>query len=497
NQITFENLCSRCKVRTSKVIICPECNIELDDDLCKCCGTRVKFSNKKHINLSKLLNKKLKLLGELAPEKIKCVMGLISKDKTPELLEKGVLRAKNNIFVFRDGTCRYDATDAPLTHFKPFEIGIDLKKLKELGYLTDYKGEEITNENQIVELKVQDIVISYKSAEYLMRVSKFIDDLLEKLYELPKYYDINDINGLIGHLVIGLAPHISAGLVGRIIGFTESNVLYAHPYWHAGKRRNCDSDEDAIILALDALINFSIDYLPASRGGVMDAPLILTLTINPDEIDDEVYNMEVTEKFPLLYYDSTFNYPNPKDVRNIIDIVDKRRGSTLQYEGFKFSHDTTNINFGPKETKYKKLKSMKEKVEAQLDIAERIKAVDVKNAAKRIIEKHFLRDIMGNLRAFTNQSYRCPKCNKTFRRIPLSGLCNNKIKNKPCNSKLILTVTKGTIIKYLQIAIDIAKKYELDKYLKQRLELAEEYVNSLFESNKDKGHQTNIMQYSN
>jgi DNA polymerase II large subunit len=138
---------------------------------------------------------------------------------------------------------------------------------------------------------------------------------------------------------------------------------------------------------------------------------------------------------------------------------------------------------------------MKEKVEAQLDIAKKIRAVDVKDAAKRIIEKHFLRDIIGNLRAFANQSYRCPKCNKTYRRIPLSGNCN-KIRDKPCNGKLILTVTKGGIIKYLQIAIDIAKKYELDNYLKQRLELAEEYVDSIFESSKDKGRQTSIMQFA-
>ncbi|NVM03225.1 MAG: DNA polymerase II large subunit [Candidatus Helarchaeota archaeon] len=497
NEITYENLCPRCNVRTSKVMICSKCNIEIDDDMCKCCGAQAKFFSKKHINLNKLLSKKLKLLKVLAPEKVKCVIGLISRNKVPEMLEKGILRAKHNTFVFKDGTCRHDATDAPLTHFKPFEIGTSLEKLKELGYKKDYKGVELTSKNQIVELRVQDIVISYKSAEYLMKVSKFIDDLLEKIYNLPKFYNIKDIKGLLGHIVIGLAPHISAGIVGRIIGFTESNVLFAHPYWHAGKRRNCDSDEDAIILALDALINFSIDYLPATRGGVMDAPLILTLTINPDEIDDEVYNMEVVEKLPLLFYDSTINFPSPKDVRNIIDIVDKRRGSSLQYEGFKFSHDTTNINFGPKETKYKKLKSMKEKVEAQLDIAKKIRAVDVKDTAKRIIEKHFLRDIIGNLRAFANQSYRCPKCNKIYRRIPLSGHCNNKIKDNPCKGKLILTVTKGGIIKYLQIAIDIAKKYELDQYLKQRLELAEEYVDSIFESSKDKGRQTSIMHFTN
>ncbi|MHA1301080.1 MAG: DNA polymerase II large subunit [Candidatus Helarchaeota archaeon] len=496
NNITFENFCNICQKRTQKVRICSECNSEIEEEVCRSCGNQVKNYYKRNLPVSKIFNSKLKKLKIPPPDKIKCVRGLVSRDKTPELLEKGIFRAKHGIFVFRDGTCRYDATDAPLTHFTPREIGVDVSKLKELGYSIDYKGNKLTNNNQIVELKVQDIVIAYKAAEYLLKVSHFVDDLLEYVYDLPRYYNIRDIHGLLGHLVVGLAPHISAGVVGRIIGFTDSNVLYAHPYFHAGKRRNCDSDEDAIILGLDALINFSREYLPGTRGGLMDAPLVLTLTINPDEIDDEVYNMEVTEKLPLIFYDSSIDYPSPKDVKKIIDIVDNRRGSPLQYEGFKFSHFTTNINFGPKETRYKKLKSMMEKVKAQLEIAEKIRAVDADDVAKRIIEKHFLRDIIGNLRAFTSQSYRCPKCNKTYRRIPLSGYCDNKTKGRKCNGKLILTVTRGGIVKYLDIAVDLVKKYNLDDYLKQRLELAEDYINSIFESSKDKGHQTNIMQFT-
>ncbi len=47
-----------------------------------------------------------------------------------EIIEKGILRAENDLRVFRDGTIRYDATDAPLTHFYPNEIGTDWKNLK-------------------------------------------------------------------------------------------------------------------------------------------------------------------------------------------------------------------------------------------------------------------------------------------------------------------------------------------------------------------------------
>ena len=45
-----------------------------------------------------------------------------------------------NFLLFRDGTIRYDATDAPLTHFYPNEIGTNWEKLRELGYDKDVYG---------------------------------------------------------------------------------------------------------------------------------------------------------------------------------------------------------------------------------------------------------------------------------------------------------------------------------------------------------------------
>ena len=49
------------------------------------------------------------------------------------------------------------------------------------------------------------------------------------------------------------------------------------------------------MLLMDGLLNFSHSYLPASRGGRMDAPLVFTLALNPFEIDDEVHNMEICD----------------------------------------------------------------------------------------------------------------------------------------------------------------------------------------------------------
>ena len=136
-----------------------------------------------------------------------------------------------------------------MTHFKPEEISVSVERLRELGYTEDVNGEELQEPDQVVELKPQDIIIpdgekAATASDYFVNVANFIDDLLEEFYGLNSYYDIEEKEDLVGSLVIGLAPHTSGGTVGRIIGFTDAKGIYAHPYWHAAKRRNADGDED-------------------------------------------------------------------------------------------------------------------------------------------------------------------------------------------------------------------------------------------------------------
>ena len=149
--------------------------------------------------------------------------------------------------------------------FKPKEINVTVEKLRELGYTVDWQGNELRSEDQIVELKPQDVILSKDCVEYLVKVAKFIDDLLVKFYGLEPFYNVEKPEDLIGHLIIGLAPHTLVGVLGRIIGFTEANVCLAHPLWHSAKRRDCDGDEDSLMLALDTVLNFSKSYLPRSR----------------------------------------------------------------------------------------------------------------------------------------------------------------------------------------------------------------------------------------
>ena len=191
----------------------------------------------------------------------------------------------------------------------------------ELGYENDIHGSKIENAEQMVEIKIQDVVISENCAEYLIRVSHFVDNLLEEFYELERFYNIKTREDLCGQLVAGLAPHTSAGVLGRIVGFTKAACCYAHPYFHSAKRRNCDSDEDSIMLLLDALLNFSKVYLPSTRGGRMDAPLVLSSRINPEEIDDESHNIDAMPHIPLGLYEETLKFAKPSDVLEMVDNV--------------------------------------------------------------------------------------------------------------------------------------------------------------------------------
>ena len=949
---------------------CPKCNAVTFHLVCDC-GTHTEVIEgkieKQSINLSEELEKAQKNIKEhILPDTIKGVIGTISKHKTPEPLEKGILRAKHNVYVFKDGTIRFDMTDAPLTHFKPKEIGVPVKRVKELGYTTDYMGNELEDDEQICELKVQDVIISESCAEYFVQVTKFIDDLLTKYYGVDRYYKVKKNQDLVGHLVVGLAPHTSAGALGRIVGFTKAQVCFMHPFFHATKRRNClvpetsiyladrskpaeltlqelynqaageerivdsfgtiqkqlqnlhayccnphsgkietqrilsvlktpaprhlvkvklqsgrtftsspyhripvwhdgrlstkkiieinpddfilvskslrtkendiecfdvlneltahtiqdvvvrgiepllrqcvedigglsavvrqlhlnkktfsnyiyrdsiplsilldllqmshrdikdipnhcwlgvkrddtkiprmipvnssllrlcgyylaegharqtkklcyqisfaateqeirsdiidcisdvfqlhpckddhgitisnrllytffvdiikigrnakektipsqftrlpktkikellrgyfdgdgsveknrlhvtccsvnkkllqeigfqllrfnvfyrikeelhkpvggvvkkfynkkncspvfdifylsirssyarifaecigfsltrkqdllitalnkerkpriesfgdfvldsikqitpmtsqveflydveienyhnflindtilsnncDGDEDGLMLLMDALLNFSHSYIPDKRGGKMDLPLILTTRLDPSEVDKEAHNLDTLSRYPLEFYVATLRHEHSKNLESKMGLVSSRLGTELQYEQFGFTHDTTDISEGPKESLYKTLKSMMEKMNVQLSLAAKIRAVDEADVAYKVIERHFLPDILGNLRAFSKQSVRCPLCNTTYRRVPLQGICTK------CNGKLTLTVHEMSVKKYLTISKEIAEKYNLPVYARQRIALVEKSIDSMFVSDKVK-----------
>ena len=290
---------------------------------------------------------------------------------------------------------------------------------------------------------------------------------------------MNKREELVGHLIIGMAPHTSAGMVGRIIGYSYANVGYAHPYFHASKRRNCDGDEDAFFLLLDAFMNFSKRFLPDKRGGQMDAPLVLTTILDPKEVDGEVHNMDSMWEYPLEFYEKSLEGIAPKEIKKIMQTVEDRLDKDSQYEGIGYTHETLKIDEGPLVCAYKTLGSMMEKTSAQLAVAKKIRATDERDVAEKVIQSHFVPDLIGNLRAFSRQGVRC-KCGAKYRRMPLKGVC------RKCGSRLILTVSKGAVEKYMDVSQTMAEKYNASDYIKQRLEIIRSGIDSLFVNDKRK-----------
>ena len=676
---TYKPRCPECGEHTRSVYECSDCSIRAEPDEsgrveCPRCGTELSSVERQTVDLAAEFEGALTAVSEreTSLDIVKGVKGLMSETKVPEPMEKGVLRAKHGVTAFKDGTVRYDMTDLPVTAVRPEELDVTVADFRELGYETDVNGDPLEHPDQLVELRVQDVILSDGAAEHMLKTADFVDELLTDYYGMNAFYDLEDREDLIGELVFGLAPHTSAAVVGRVAGFTSAAVGYAHPYFHAAKRRNCfhpetkiwfedengvwqretietvveerlenpreddfgtlvadldgaihvpsietdgtptlepvtavskhvstdhlleiqlesgrslrvtpdhsmrkweggvcelaasqiepgdviprpeletvsgsqldqwlstsdragpeaaheiadgsagpvemdavssvniiesdventysvtvantntllangqfigqcDGDEDCVMLLMDGLLNFSKQYLPDKRGGRMDAPLVMSSRIDPTEIDDEAHNVDTVDQYPRAFYEATRELADPDAVD--VEIAEDHLGTDRAYADFGFTHDTSDIALGPDLSAYKTLGSMMEKMDAQLELARKLRAVDETDVAERVIEYHFLPDLIGNLRAFTRQEVRCLSCGKKYRRVPLTGQC------RECGGDVTLTVHEGSVSKYLDTAIEVADEYGAREYTTQRLRILERSIESIFENDKNK-----------
>ncbi len=477
NTQTIFSKCEKCLSQTAPRHYCKICGVIINE---KCQHGAAAMYMRQSIAINHYFEHSLKKLGmQVYPDLIKGVRGTSNKKHIPENFMKGVLRAKNEVYVNKDGTTRYDMTQLPITHFKPKEIGTPIEKLKEMGYLFDYKGNELKDGNQLLEIFPQDIILpsctdapELGADKIFFRVAAFTDEMLEKMYGLRPYYNAKSEYDLTGELFLILAPHTSAGVVGRLVGFSKTQCFYAHPMMHAATRRDCDGDEASATLLMDALLNFSREFLPNSRGSTQDAPLVLTSKIIPSEVDDMLFDVDVSWRYPLEFYKACMEYRQPSKIP--IEKFSSRLSTKNHYTNFGFTHDVSNINAGVRCSSYKTLPSMEDKLKGQMELADKIRAVDASDVARLVIEKHLIRDIKGNLRKFSTQQFRCSKCNHKYRRPPLVGKCLK------CDGRIIFTVTEGSIIKYLEPALSLAEKYNLPVYLKQTLDLTKSHVDSIF-----------------
>ncbi len=263
------------------------------------------------------------------------------------------------------------------------------------------------------------------------------------------------------------APTYCAEIAG-----SNHNIMFAN----SPVTSNCDGDEDGIVLLMDGFLNFSKEYLPTTRGSKMDAPLVLVTKLNPLEVDDEAFNVDYVFEYPLEFYEETLKgspataLPIPR--------IETVLGTMRQFQSVPFTHYTDDIAIGPLVTKYKIIPSMKEKLNAQMELAEMIAAVDEKFVAEQVLKRHFIPDLMGNLRAFAKQGVYCGACRAKYRRIPLTGKCLNPKCPKP--ESLRLNINPASVYKYLEIAQELIDRYEMRTYIQDRLDRIKLGIHGLF-----------------
>ena len=183
-----------------------------------------------------------------------------------------------------------------------------------------------------------------------------------------------------------------------------------------------------------------------------------------------------------------------------VEFVGCRLGSDNESRGFGFTHDTNDCSDGPKNNPYNTLDSMRLKTMAQFALGTTLYSVDNKDQSSRLIDRHLIRDMRGNLRAYGQQKVRCTKCGTSYRRPPITGECNQIVDTKVdpftneevevmCPGNLILTVTKGSVAKYDGLMNELVEKYGCNEYIKELYHMVSNWVAETFREEETKAQQ--------
>jgi DNA polymerase II large subunit len=475
NQRRTSLQCEVCGETTVRFRTCPRCETTTQEETCPNCRTKTVNYSKMDFDFRSRLEAIRTKIPHNPNKPVKGVRGLTSASKQPEAIEKGIIRSRHDTYVYKDGTLRIDATNEPLTHFRPRDIKAEIHTLIRLGYSHDKDGVPLQSDDQTLELKPQDVIVPADIGSDLVRMAQCIDDELQSLYGLEPFYNANEPADLLGKLVVGLAPHTSVGVAGRMVGYSATQVCFANPYWHSAKRRDCDGDGDSLILLMDILLNFSLEYIPAQIGGYMDTPLLIQPVILPSEVDEQAHNFDIASFYPLEFYEKTQSAPPAASVAYLIESIGSRLENDTQFYGYGFTHETSALALKRSRGSYSTLRTLNEKIAKQIEVASLIEAVSTREVVESIIKTHLIRDIMGNAKKYATQAFKCKACGLTMRRPPLSWRCPN------CGSEVRGTLTRASVEKYLHIAQRLAREYEVDPYLKSRLDMLQRELDQLFQ----------------
>ncbi len=104
--------------------------------------------------------------------------------------------------------------------------------------------------------------------------------------------------------------------------------------------------------------------------------------------------------------------------------------------------------------------------------------MSTREVVESIIRTHLIRDIIGNAKKYATQAFKCKSCGLTMRRPPLSWKCPS------CGSEIRGTLTRASVEKYLYIAQRLAREYDVDPYLKSRLDMLQRELDQLFQGQR-------------
>ena len=278
------------------------------------------------------------------------------------------------------------------------------------------------------------------------------------MYETSPFYRLREFNDVIGLLVVGISPTSQIGIIGRVIGYTGSNTLYAHPLWHQLKSRKCNGSSDSITLLLDVLVNFSRDYLPASHGGSMDTPTILNLVDNWKDL--------LTYSKLIFIRQNQFFYSNlgKKSLESKVLSYEIAQINQIPLD----QHITNDISEVILENKLRD-KKIFDRIQIALNSLKTIRAVEEEVFVDNILINDFLSKINSSIVRFFKQPIRCRNCRRTFRRVPLSMNCPF------CHKKTLeLTLSKGWVLRYMETISQLADQYsELSELTKSWIKYIE------------------------
>jgi DNA polymerase II large subunit len=123
---------------------------------------------------------------------------------------------------------------------------------------------------------------------------------------------------------------------------------------------------------------------------------------------------------------------------------------------------------------------MAELVERSIVLASQIRAVDLAESVTLVLNAHFLPDVMGNLKSYGTQKFRCKECDASYRRPPLSGRCIAERPGGRCDGELLSTVYEASVRKYLPLSQRLGAMEGVTPYVRQRIQLLADSVATLF-----------------